>query len=164
MHAALTNVRSNDRGGLIGIYADLRPLPVVSIQVLPSANNDELVFSVGPHSINLNLAYPDTTVTWHITDHVTGAAIPIRPSRLPVKTATVSLASFAQLDTDRGLEKTADATVTINQPAEGVSVTGTGQYTWYATPPVDPCNPINGSTGGNIQAAVNLSSGGTCPK
>jgi hypothetical protein len=165
-HAAFSSVHSNDRGGYLAIYANLRPLPVVSVALSQNDLNQTLQFEPGNYHPNVDLTLPNTTANW-IVDDEQQKPVPqvLFPDPDPNNSlgATLPIANFVEANGTFGPQRVAQAKMTIVQP--GLTVSASGIYTWYPAPPIDPCDPVPPPTG---TPAVGKGGGGgggsgTCP-
>jgi len=146
----LTNVRSAQRGGFIGVYADLKPAPSLSISISTSgigSIDDDLRFFPNPGNIT-----PPWTLKWGVTDTATGppgtkvTTVPVPTDSDAVQAPLSSFATFTDADGD--LTKTANATLELDQPT--LQIKATQDYTWH--PPLPP--PKTGCLPGTPAATV----------
>lgn len=142
LHVSLDNVRYQQRGGFVSVYADLRPTPRIAI--VPSTerigSTDYLRFF--PQLWNIDVSIP-TTYTWTVKDAATGLALPTTPHPFATTSAVMlPVTAFQDSPTNFGPGKKALVTLTVRQ-GSNLEVTATGETVWYppAPPPSNPCAP-----------------------
>jgi hypothetical protein len=158
---SLTNVRLNQRGGFLAVYASLRPTPRAGIAVSTEQTNGVTYLRFFPTNLSGFDATQPTTYSWKILDHTTG--LPVASQQYPGVPSAVetNIDNFATTDTNFGPGKIADATLTVTQST--FQITAKTTFTWNppSVPPVNPCSQIPGTGGGNfIHAAIAIGGGG----
>ena len=138
LHLALTNVRFAERGGFLGLYADIRPFPVVTLvgSTAGYGNDDDTIrFFAVPTNLSLDV---NTHFAWEITDDVTDQPVnfTLYPGTLG---SAVQFPSGAFTPADQvSKTKTVIGKVTVTQP--GLQVVGTGKFSWNPPGPPQPPN------------------------
>ena len=166
LHVSLTNVHSEDRGGFVAVYGDLRPTP--SLAIVPSYHNvdlntqasgDHVVFAATGNNINQTL--PGTTYAWVITDGSNNQA-------LTTTAVNGTNGGFVEVPAESFLPTTdvngqpvkkAHAKLTLSQP--GLQVTSEIDFSWtlQTGPPPNPC-----ATGVvHLKALAAVNNGGGAP-
>ncbi len=147
LNVALTNIRSAQRGGHLGIYADLKPSPRASIapsdERLPSGSRILRFFP--SNLLNLDVANVETAYTWEIRDGISGQPVAtttyygLLPEDAAVNYAVQAPIESFTLGTDNiGQFRSAYAKLTITQPSTGTRVETEGTYRWALPTPPPP--------------------------
>lgn len=145
-HLALANVRFNQRGGNLAVYADVAKMPRISL-VGRSAGyggqDDTIRFFAFP--TNVNLADPSTVYTWGITDAVTGQAVPFTFVAGAGESAVQFPSRAFAVNNSVDKRKTVNGKLSIDQTL--LHVEGTGTFSWMPPSAVPPpnCPPTSGS-------------------
>jgi hypothetical protein len=142
LHVSLDAVHSQQRGGFLTVYANLRPTP--RVEVVPSTEQVDGVTYLRffPQVYNIDATDPSTTYTWVVTDANTGQVVPTTPYPYAQQTAVwVPVTDFVEVDGNFGKERHAIATLTLDQTALHVSATGDMRWMPPTPPPPSPCAP-----------------------
>jgi len=140
-----TNIRFAMQGGFITAYADMKPAPSIGIAVSTTGSGqptDSLRFF--PDLWNIN---PPFTVSWGVKDATTGLPVATIPEPLdPADAVEAPISEFVDHDTNFGAGRTAESTLTVDQPTLHISTTA--DYTWYPPqpPPKTGCLGSGGTT------------------
>ncbi len=148
----LTNIRFADRGGFLGVYADMKPAPSLGISISPSGLGTSVdeALRFFPSALNIN---PPWTLNWEIKDATTGQLVKTAPVSTDNNAVEAPLTSFTEhTASDGGTERSAAASLTLTQPNLQISANAT--YDWY--PPVGPppTGCLSTSSGGTASTAV----------
>jgi hypothetical protein len=142
LHVSLDNVHSQQRGGFLAVYADLRPTPRVEVAPSTERVDDVDYLRFFPRVFNIDPNLPGTQYHWSVTDANTGQVVATQPYPYASASAVwVPVTSFVEVDGNFGPERHAIATLTFTQPDLQVSATGDVRWSPPSPPPPSPCGP-----------------------
>jgi hypothetical protein len=159
LHVSLDAVHSQQRGGFLTVYANLRPTP--RVEVVPSTETTDGVTYLRffPQVYNIDATDPSTRFTWVVKDANTGQVVPTAPyPYAPTSAVWVPVTSFVEVDGNLGKERHAIATLTLDQTSLEVSATGDARWSPPSPPPPSPCGPghlvAKATSGGGTGAVI----------
>ena len=153
LHVSLTNVRFNQRGGFLAVYAELKPTPRAGIAVSSDSTGGQTILRFFPTNLSGIDTNLPTTYTWEIRDATTGQVVPTQPYPGVDSAVVSSVDHFVPTPTNFGPGKVAAAKLTISQ--SGLQVTADTTFTWYPPSP-PPNNPCAGGTPSGLRSLARV--------